>query len=45
MSLNISMYPKVWEYMGVSETDLITKLIMLAMQRHERDTKLSVDFK
>lgn len=41
----ISMYPKVWEYMGVSETDLITKLIMLAMQRHERDTNLSVDFK
>ncbi|WP_455621633.1 D-alanine--D-alanine ligase [Parabacteroides sp.] len=41
----ISMYPKVWEYTGIPETDLITRLITLAMQRHERDTNLSVDIK
>lgn len=41
----ISMYPKVWEYTGLSETDLITRLITLAIQRHKRDTNLSVDIK
>lgn len=39
----ISMYPKVWEYMGISETDLITRLMTLAMQRYKRDANLSVD--
>lgn len=39
----ISMYPKLWEHTGVSYTDLITELISLALQRHERDTKLSIE--
>jgi D-alanine-D-alanine ligase len=29
-----SMYPKLWEHSGLSYTDLITKLIELAMERH-----------
>lgn len=36
----ISMYPKVWEATGITETDLITTLISLAVQRHERDAAL-----
>ncbi len=36
----ISMYPKLWEASGISNTDLIDKLIELALERHER-TKLN----
>lgn len=36
----ISMYPKLWEYMGISYKDLITELINLALQRHNRDSAL-----
>lgn len=31
----ISMYPKLWEYSGVSYTALLDKLVELARQRHE----------
>lgn len=41
----ISMYPKMWEQTGISEKELITELIMLAVQRHERDTSLLVEVK
>ena len=41
----ISMYPKLWEHTGIPETDLITELITLAVQRHERDSNLSVRMK
>ena len=41
----ISMYPKLWEHSGVSYTDLITKLISLALQKNERDRKLSINIK
>lgn len=41
----ISMYPKMWEQTGISEKELITELITLAVQRHERDTSLSVEVK
>jgi D-alanine-D-alanine ligase len=30
----ISMYPKLWEATGVSYTELITRLIELALERH-----------
>jgi D-alanine-D-alanine ligase len=30
----ISMYPKLWEATGLSYTDLITRLIELALERH-----------
>ncbi|MFT0212063.1 D-alanine--D-alanine ligase [Pseudomonas sp. F1_0610] len=37
---NISMYPKLWEASGLSYSDLITKLIELALQRHRQDSAL-----
>lgn len=36
----ISMYPKLWEHAGLSYKDLITELINLSLQRHERDSIL-----
>jgi D-alanine-D-alanine ligase len=42
---SISMYPKLWQASGVSYTDLITRLIELALERHaERSrTAFSLD--
>lgn len=37
---NISMYPKLWEASGISNTELIDRLIKLAIERHARDGKL-----
>ncbi len=37
----IIMYPKLWEDTGIPYKDLITELITLASQRHERDLALS----
>lgn len=31
----MSMYPKLWEYAGLSYRDLITRLIELGLERHE----------
>jgi len=31
----ISMYPKLWEASGVAYSDLIDRLIELAMERHK----------
>ncbi|MDP2673981.1 MAG: D-alanine--D-alanine ligase family protein [Dehalococcoidia bacterium] len=31
----MSMYPKLWEHTGLSYSDLITRLIELALERHE----------
>lgn len=31
----MSMYPRLWEYAGLSYRDLITRLIELALERHE----------
>jgi D-alanine-D-alanine ligase len=36
----ISMYPKMWEASGISYTELITRLIELAIQRFEKESKL-----
>ncbi|MCL2759435.1 MAG: ATP-grasp domain-containing protein, partial [Treponema sp.] len=36
----ISMYPKMWESSGISYTDLITRLIELAISRSEKERKL-----
>lgn len=41
---NISMYPKLWEASGVSQTKLIDRLIQLAIERFERDKKLKTTF-
>lgn len=39
----ISMYPKMWEATGFTEIELITMLINLAIQRHERNAYLSTE--
>jgi D-alanine-D-alanine ligase len=36
----ISMYPKMWEASGISYTELITRLIELAIARHEKERVL-----
>ncbi|MBN1413247.1 MAG: D-alanine--D-alanine ligase [Spirochaetales bacterium] len=38
----ISMYPKLWEISGLPYGKLVSRLIELAMERHERDSRLSV---
>ncbi len=40
----ISMYPKLWEASGISYTELIDRLIQLALQRHERDSALRTSY-
>jgi D-alanine-D-alanine ligase len=37
----ISMYPKLWEASGISYTELITRLIGLAIERFQREQKIS----
>jgi len=36
----ISMYPKLWEQSGISYSELIDRLLQLAIERHERENKL-----
>lgn len=38
---NISMYPKLWQASGLSYTDLITRLIELALERHQQESALN----
>lgn len=38
----ISMYPKLWEASGISYTELIDRLIRLALERHARESKLKI---
>ena len=35
---SISMFPKMWEYSGVSYSALLDRLIALAVERHETKT-------
>jgi D-alanine-D-alanine ligase len=37
-----SMYPKLWEACGISYTDLITRLIELAMEKHGKERALKI---
>ncbi len=37
---NISMYPKLWQASGLSYQELITRLIELALERHQQDNAL-----
>jgi D-alanine-D-alanine ligase len=41
---SISMYPKMWEASGIAYTELLSRLIDLALARHERTIKLVRDF-
>ncbi|MDL2229740.1 D-alanine--D-alanine ligase [Treponema sp. OttesenSCG-928-L16] len=40
----ISMYPKLWEASGLSYTALIDRLITLAMERYEKESRLNTDY-
>ena len=40
----ISMYPKLWEASGLSYSNLIDKLIQLALERFEREQRLKTSF-
>jgi D-alanine-D-alanine ligase len=37
----ISMYPKLWQASGISYTELIDRLIQLALQEHSDKASLS----
>lgn len=40
----ISMYPKLWEASGISYSELIDRLIQLAIERFKRDKKLKTSY-
>jgi len=42
---SISMYPKLWKASGISYTELIDRLIQLALERFEREQKLQTSHK
>ncbi len=39
----ISMYPKLWEASGLKYSDLLDKLIMLALNRHKKKLEIKTD--
>lgn len=41
---NISMYPKLWEATGVSYSDLLDRLVALAIERNEEKRNLRTSF-
>jgi D-alanine-D-alanine ligase len=41
---SISMYPKMWEASGISYTELLSKLVALALSRHARKKALVREF-
>lgn len=41
---NISLYPQLWEVSGISYPDLIDRLIQLALEEFEANSKLHYDF-
>jgi len=41
----ISMYPKLWEASGISYSELIDRLIVLAMERFKKEQNLKTSFK
>jgi D-alanine-D-alanine ligase len=42
---DISMYPKLWETSGISQTKLLDRLIELALLRFDREKKLKTSIK
>ena len=42
---DISMYPKLWEASGISQTKLLDRLIELAVERFEKEQKLKTSVK
>jgi D-alanine-D-alanine ligase len=42
---SISMYPKLWKASGISYSQLLDRLIKLALERHQERTRLTTTFK
>ena len=42
---NISMYPRLWEASGISYSELIDRLIKLAIERFNKNKKLKTSYK
>jgi D-alanine-D-alanine ligase len=42
---SISMYPKLWEASGISYTELIDRLIQLALDRFEQEKRINYSYK
>ncbi len=42
---SISMYPKLWEASGISYQELLSKLVDLAIARHNKKKKLVREFR
>ncbi|MET0356046.1 MAG: hypothetical protein ABW044_04665 [Cellvibrio sp.] len=40
----ISMYPKLWEASGIDYTDLIDRLIQLAIEKANREKRLRTSY-
>ena len=40
----ISMYPKLWEASGISYSDLIDRLITLAIERFAKEQKIQTNY-
>ena len=40
---SISMYPKLWEATGLKYSDLLDKLIALALERHRNKVNIKTD--
>ena len=41
---SISMYPKLWEASGISYSELVDRLIMLAIERFEKGSRLKTSY-
>ncbi len=41
---SISMYPKLWEASGVSYSELVDRLIMLAIERFKKESRLKTSY-
>lgn len=41
---DISMYPKLWEKSGISYSQLLDRLISLAIERHKKEKKLKTSY-
>jgi D-alanine-D-alanine ligase len=41
---SISMFPKLWQASGLAYADLLTRLVDLAVERHEARSRLSTHY-
>jgi D-alanine-D-alanine ligase len=41
---DISMYPKLWGAAGISYSEVISKLLWLALDRHQEDSEMKTEF-